>query len=70
MADDKSVSALRRNARNYHQRQAAHFRALAANAATDAVKAWLLRQAEVHERAIGEDCAPAELQPPLGEIGQ
>src|SRR3954471_17723769 len=55
--------ALPRDVPDYHERQAAHFRALAETATTRQVKARLLREAEEHEQIargepvldIGED---------------
>src|SRR3954466_12111249 len=47
--------ALPRDVPDYHERQAAHFRALAETATTRRVKARLLREAEEHEQiAHGE----------------
>ena len=37
-----------------HERQAAHFRALAETATTTRLKALLLQEAEKHERAIAD----------------
>jgi hypothetical protein len=54
MVDEKLQRALPRDVPNYHQRQAAHFRALAETADTPASKARLLREAEKHERAADE----------------
>lgn len=55
MVDEKLQRALRWDVPNYHQRQAAHFRALAETAATPAIKARLLREAErKHERVLDE----------------
>ena len=50
MIDQESLRALPRDAPNYHERQAAHLRALAEAAPTGAVKQHLLTQAEEHER--------------------
>ncbi len=53
--DEKSLSALPREVPNYHERQAAHLRSLAANATTENVKARLLQEARKHEDiALGE----------------
>jgi hypothetical protein len=53
--------ALPWNAPDYHERQAAHFRALASTATTACVKTHLLRQAEFHEKlARGEPAAEGE----------
>ena len=47
--------ALPRDVPDYHERQAAHFRALASTATTRRVKGRLLREAEEHEQiARGE----------------
>jgi hypothetical protein len=47
--------ALPRDVSDYHERQAAHLRALAETATTQPVKARLLHEAEEHERiARGE----------------
>ena len=47
--------ALPRDVPTYHERQAAHFRALAETATTRRVKARLLHEAETHEQiARGE----------------
>src|SRR4051795_8818011 len=47
--------ALPRDVPDYHERQAAHFRALASTATTRSVKARLLQEAEEHEQiAHGE----------------
>jgi len=54
MDDDKLARALPREVPNYHERQAAHFRALAETATTPAVKARLLREAEEHDLIIAE----------------
>lgn len=54
MGDDKLVRALPREVPSYHQRQAAHFRALAETATTPAVKARLLREAEEHDVIVVE----------------
>jgi hypothetical protein len=43
------LRALPRDVPDYHARQAAHLRALADNATTQAVKSRLLQQAEQHE---------------------
>jgi hypothetical protein len=54
MDDDKLARALPRDVPDYHQRQAAHFRALAETATTAAVKARLLREAEEHDLIVAE----------------
>jgi hypothetical protein len=55
VTDKEPLRALPRDVPDYHERQAAHLRALAATATTPAVKARLLREAEEHER-IAADC--------------
>jgi hypothetical protein len=57
MGDDKLARALPREVPDYHQRQAAHFRALADTATTPAVKARLLREAEEHDQILLEPSA-------------
>jgi hypothetical protein len=47
---DESRWALPRNVPDYHERQAAHLRALAEATTTAAIKKRLERQAEAHER--------------------
>jgi hypothetical protein len=54
MGEDKLTRALPREVPNYHERQAAHFRALAETATTPAVKARLLREAEEHDLIVAE----------------
>jgi len=46
--------ALPRDVPTYHERQAAHFRALASTATTAAVKERLLDEAEEHEKIARE----------------
>lgn len=60
MSDDKRV--LPRDAPHYHERQAAHLRALAEQATTRRIKQRLLDQAAEHERAaqLGEELIVAE----------
>jgi hypothetical protein len=48
--EEKLPRALPRDVPDYHERQAAHFRALASTATTPRVKTWLLREAEQHEQ--------------------
>lgn len=48
--DENLPRALPRDVPNYHERQAAHFRALASTATTARVKARLLQEAEQHEQ--------------------
>ena len=53
--DETLPRAIPRDVPDYHERQAAHFRALASTATTAGVKARLLREAEQHEQiARGE----------------
>jgi hypothetical protein len=54
MSDEKLARALPREVPDYHQRQAAHFRALAETATTPAIKARLLREAEEHDQIVVE----------------
>jgi hypothetical protein len=56
MDDGKLARALPREVPDYHQRQAAHFRALAETATTPAIKARLLREAEEHDQIVCEPC--------------
>jgi hypothetical protein len=51
---DESLRALPRDVPDFHARQAAHLRALAANATTGRLKARLLREAVLHEEAAEE----------------
>jgi hypothetical protein len=50
MVDKPLRDALPRDVPDYHERQAAHFRALAASSTTASIKARLLKEAEEHER--------------------
>jgi hypothetical protein len=53
--EEQLPRALPRDVPDYHERQAAHFRALASTATTRGVKARLVREAEEHEQiARGE----------------
>ncbi len=53
--EEKLPRALPRDVPDYHERQAAHFRALAETATTRRVKTRLLQEAEEHEQiARGE----------------
>ncbi len=53
--EEKLPRALPRDVPDYHERQAAHFRALASTATTARVKTRLLREAKEHEQiAHGE----------------
>jgi hypothetical protein len=54
MIDDDRLRALPRDVPNYHERQAAHLRALAENATRASIKARLLKQAEEHERVAAD----------------
>ncbi|HWX24451.1 MAG TPA: hypothetical protein VN083_05385 [Vicinamibacteria bacterium] len=54
MIDEKSPRALPREVPDYHSREAAHLRALAANATTWPLKARLLEKAEQHEQLAEE----------------
>jgi hypothetical protein len=56
MIEEKQVRALPRDVPNYHERQAAHLRALAETTTTSRIKSRLLREAEEHER-IAEEVA-------------
>jgi hypothetical protein len=47
---DEKLRALPRDAPNYHERQAAHLRALAQSATTPRLKTRLLQQAKEHEQ--------------------
>ena len=56
--EEKLPRALPRDVPDYHDRQAAHFRALASTVTTARVKTRLLREAEEHEQiARGEPAA-------------
>lgn len=50
MSNDDALRALPRDVPDYHERQAAHLRALADAATTPAVRRRLLRKAEEHDR--------------------
>lgn len=54
MSDGKLARVLPREIPNYHQRHAAHLRALADSSTTQKVKARLLGEAEEHERLAQE----------------
>lgn len=54
MSDEKLARALPREVPDYHQRQAAHYRALAETATTPAIKARLLREAEEHDQIVAD----------------
>ena len=49
MSDGKMPRALPRDVPDYHERQAAHLRALAGTTTTPSIKTRLLREAEEHE---------------------
>ena len=61
MAHQPLPTALPRDVPNYHEREAAHLRALADSATTNAVRHRLLKQAEEHEEIAKEAGAPHEL---------
>ena len=50
MSDDEKIRALPRDIPTYHERQAAHLRALAEQASKEHIRRFLLREAELHER--------------------
>lgn len=52
MTDEKLFRALPKEVPDFHERQAAHYRALAESATTEAVKHRLLREAEEHEQLL------------------
>ena len=56
--DEKLPRAVPINVPNYHERQAAHFRALATAATTARVKARLVQEAEEHERIARGEAEP------------
>jgi hypothetical protein len=59
--EEKLPRALPRDVPDYHDRQAAHFRALASTTTTRRLKARLLQEAEEHEKiACGETALIAE----------
>jgi hypothetical protein len=58
MNDEKLPNALPRDVPNYHEREAAHLRALADSATTRAVKDRLLREAEEHEELARYNAEP------------
>ena len=51
---DKMPRALPRSVPDYHERQAAHLRALADSVTTERIKTRLLQQAEEHDRIAAE----------------
>jgi hypothetical protein len=55
--EDKLTRALPREVPNYHQRQAAHYRALAETATTPAIRERLLREAEEHDLIVADPAA-------------
>jgi hypothetical protein len=56
--EEKLPRALPRDVPDYHERQAAHFRALASTATTARLQARLLREAAEHEKlACGESAS-------------
>lgn len=54
MMEETLPRALPRDVPTYHERQAAHFRALASTATTAHLKARLLSEAEEHEKLARE----------------
>jgi hypothetical protein len=52
MMVEKLTRALPRDVPAYHERQAAHLRALAENATTATIKARLLHEADEHEQVV------------------
>ncbi len=54
MVDEKLERALPRDTPGYHERQAAHYRAVAESATTPAIKARLLHEAEMHDGVAAE----------------
>jgi len=59
--DDKTLlGALPEDVPDYHERQAAHLRALAANTTTAPIKARLLDAAQAHERLARGEIEPAD----------
>ena len=59
--EEKLPRALPRDVPDYHERQAAHFRALATTATTARVKARLVREAKEHEQIARGEPVPAFL---------
>jgi len=59
--EEKLPRALPRDVPDYHDRQAAHFRALASTATSARVKARLVREAEQHEQIAHGEPVPAFL---------
>ena len=53
--EEKLPRALPRDVPDYHERQAAHFRALASTATTREVKARLVQEAEEHEQIAHDE---------------
>jgi len=58
MSEQELARALPREVPDYHERQAAHYKALAETATTPAIKARLLREAEEHDQIVA--VRPAE----------
>jgi hypothetical protein len=56
--EEKLPRALPKDVPDYHERQAAHFRALASTTTTARLKARLLREAEQHEQLAHGEPAP------------
>ena len=53
--DDEKLRALPRDTPDYHRRQAAHLKALAAAAPNTRIKARLVKEADKHEELAGEE---------------
>jgi hypothetical protein len=62
--EERMPRALPRDVPHYHERQAAHLRALASSAPADAVKARLLQEAEQHEQVAREEETILKTFPP------
>jgi len=58
MIGEKSPEARPREVPNYHEREAAHLRALAETATTASITARLMEQAEEHEQFANEVRGP------------
>ena len=52
MVEETLRRSLPRDVPDYHERQAAHYRALADSATTPRMKARLLQEAQEHERVV------------------
>jgi hypothetical protein len=53
--EDEKLRALPRDTPDYHRRQAAHLRALAAAGPNTRIKARLFKEADKHEEFAGEE---------------